>query len=503
MLFNNIQTVVLILLSLALSILPIVNDYHSRLNQKLSFLMVNVCFWGLAVFLTRNAPNAEKAIFWASLFPLGVRLAAPAFLDFSLQMVNLKDRVWDKVKYAGYASGVIFAVIDSNKHFYKGAKRYSFGYYTQGGPLHILWFCTALLLLLASCYVMGNSYSRANNFIRHKLKYFLLAGVIFVAFECFNTLPMYGFDVYPMGTLGAILGLILIAYATVENKLVDINLLISESVITLAMGSLLIIVLYYVMLALHVSAKGELLPILLVAVPYMLLLSVFAAKNSSQFLNRQFIRIFPGQYKFRKTLAENAQLLIDNHENFDESIKLVLGSPGARVIPLDQPIARELQAHQAARHSAAQDFVLAGDLKSNSAIRKAMQDENIYMMIPLQIFSRGQFTVVGYLVLDRSMCDKVYTREDFEFLKLFAHTIALAYLFSRKTVEIKIENARMRRTCQEQARKAAKLETSFDNVIEYYEKIIDQNAAQIELLREELLNQVSRPASPAKVKTHS
>ena len=78
--FNNIQILGLMLCAFVLTVFPLLNDSHKKLNQKMAFLSLNIFFWCIAVYLTRNATSAENAIFWASFFPLGVRLLGPAAL---------------------------------------------------------------------------------------------------------------------------------------------------------------------------------------------------------------------------------------------------------------------------------------------------------------------------------------------------------------------------------------------------------------------------------------
>ena len=231
------------------------------------------------------------------------------------------------IKYLAYSSGIIFYLLGPNKFFYTGAVRYPFGYYTQGGVLHLLWFGSLLLISVLACYVKIRSYRGANNFVKHKLKYFIFAGVIFLFFGCLNALPMYGIGAYPFGTLGGILALIILSYGAIKNRLIDINVLIGETALLLVVQSILIAAFVYLVVALNISSKNSLILLLTTALPSLVLISIYIAEKLHSALSRKLENIFPEKYSFRKGLSHGLELLVEDYEHFEINLASVFGIP--------------------------------------------------------------------------------------------------------------------------------------------------------------------------------
>jgi|GEM_PF-4236655 len=496
MLFYNIQIIAKILLGFLLAILILKTDFYKKLNRKFAFLAINISFFGIAIYLTRNAESPERAIFWASFFPLGIRLIAPAFLDFCLELVKLDTRGWRIAKYSGYISGIIFYFLSHSKFFYKGATYYSFGYYTQGGILHILWYWSLLLFASLGCYVIIKSHFKADNFLKHKTKYFIFGGVMFLIFACFNTLPMYGFNIYPLGILGEILAIVIGAYAAFENKLIDINILVSKTVLLFVTHLILFIMFLYLVIMLNIDKKEHLFFILSAGAITMLGISVYVSEKSHSYISKRLERILPNTYSFRKQLSRKFEVLLKNFENFDQNLKDTFGSNEVKVIPPHFPVLRGVSSFDAEGLFQKKDSLVIDDLKSNSNLKLAMERENIYAILPLQIFNMDKVMIVGFLILDSSMRNKIYMKEDFELLKMMTYTLATVWylhrLFQKYINELKEENEKLRQSIKDEYRKSNKIVSEFNGVIENYERMINDEKKQKEILQIELRNNIVR-----------
>jgi hypothetical protein len=446
MAFNEIQMLVFMFCALVLTALPLIKDRRKASNQKFSFLSANIFFWGLAVYLTRNATSPENAVFWASILPLGVRLVAPAFLDFCLDMVNNNTTRWRRIKYVSYASGITFYILGFSPYFYKGAVRYSFGYITQSGVLHSVWLVSGLIISAAACYVLAGSYLQANNLIRHKLKYLCFASAIFLLSSVANSLPMHGIEFYPFGTLGGILGLMILGYSAVENRLVDINVLVSETVLLVMAQSVLVAAFIYLVIALNIDNKSYLLLLVCAALPGLLFFSAYLSGRFRNILVRQLEKIFPEAYSFRKRLSNSLEFLMEEYEDFEENITGVFESPDIRIVPADDPAMAGLQKSYFGTTPHKNRLLALDDLKSGDIVRSALLKENIYMVVPLQLFSLEKPKLLGYLLLDLSLREKIFRKEDFDLIKTLSSSLALLWFASKSFQKLRRENEALSRS---------------------------------------------------------
>ena len=474
LLINNIQNLAIAALALLIAVLSLWKDPHRKLNRKFAFFLVNVCCWAVAVLLTRNAGTPAQAVFWAAIFPLGVRLCSPAFLDFCLEILELRARKWTVVRYSAYASGMVFWALSQTRLFYRTATRYEFGYVTQAGFLHSAWTVSAWIIIALTCYLILRSYFRADNFLKHRLKYFFFAAFIFTAFSVINTLPMYGVNIFPFGNLGQILGLGILAYAAIENRLIDINVIISETLLLLATQSAIIIGFTYVIFTLSLDDSPYFPLMIVAAVPGFLAFSIYLAEKAYPLISRRMESTFPVAYSFRAELPGKLKVLLDDCQHLDRSLEQVFGTAGARVLPADGPLLASLPAAEIARHFSAHDLLVVDELKSNSQLRAALQKENIYLMIPLKIFNSEQPSVLGYLVLDLSVRDRIYRKEDFELLRAFSYSVALIYYFGLVFAKSEREKTALAEALASEKQKAEAMAMRFDATREKYQHSLEE-----------------------------
>jgi len=105
------------------------------------------------------------------------------------------------------------------------------GYYPKAGVLHIFYIIFLFFLAGRGSYkTIGKFYNETNLFLKKQLKYVLVAfGLYFLAGIDFAV--NYGFEIYPPGFVFISISLMIIAYAIIRHRLMDIEIIIRETAI--------------------------------------------------------------------------------------------------------------------------------------------------------------------------------------------------------------------------------------------------------------------------------
>jgi signal transduction histidine kinase/CheY-like chemotaxis protein len=118
-----------------------------------------------------------------------------------------------------YVFSFIMSPLTQTQWYFSGIKRFSFGYFTQGGPAFQLFGLVGLGCMVYVIPILYGEASRAPSSEKRIKALFILYGLVAnVALTAGNILPILGFNIYPPGNFGFIpLGLI--AYGLLQHNL--------------------------------------------------------------------------------------------------------------------------------------------------------------------------------------------------------------------------------------------------------------------------------------------
>ena len=247
LIFNNLMYSFPVFLigcvTLGIGILIIINDSGKLLN-RLFFAITFILFvWNTGVFLNMIIENQRYAVINTTVFQSALVFLFSVFFHFAILLTGYGERTINKVMlYAGYIFSTLF--LGSNLFtnlFFKSMKRYKWGYYPDGGPLGLIYFIAFSFYFLYALYLINKRIKEIKGFEKKHL-IFIMSGVIggFI-FGVTNFMPVYGFNIYPLGNIAAVFFPIFVGLAIYKYHFFNIYIYLRKSLVISTLFLLIII----------------------------------------------------------------------------------------------------------------------------------------------------------------------------------------------------------------------------------------------------------------------
>jgi len=196
----------------------------SRVNQLWALFCLAVSLWGFGALLVGITADPEVAHVWWRLSHVGVILIPALFYHFIAVFANLRRQALLRLTYL-VAAAFLFA--DATP-FFIGPMRLVFGqfyYHASVNPFYIafvVWFVVMSILSLAELW-RSLPYARTRE--QALLTRWLAIGMV-IAYAGGSTcfLPIFGVNLYPYGNFALPLFPLIMAYAFLRHRLMDVGL---------------------------------------------------------------------------------------------------------------------------------------------------------------------------------------------------------------------------------------------------------------------------------------
>jgi two-component system, NtrC family, sensor kinase len=211
---------------------------HRPLNRLWFIFTVSVAVWGFGGMWIATAPTPNQALWaWRLAFACGVIWIPILFHHFVHTFCKLPGRA---SLILAYATGIAVFPLCFTNLFFSGVRlAFSSFYYTLPGaifPLFTVWWVT---LVVYSHYQLYRMHRITTGQKRSQIQYFFLATAIGYAGGSLDFLPIFGFDLYPFGNFAIVLYPMIMTYAIVQYRLMDIAVVANKG---LAYGLMLVLI---------------------------------------------------------------------------------------------------------------------------------------------------------------------------------------------------------------------------------------------------------------------
>ncbi|MDD5347260.1 MAG: histidine kinase N-terminal 7TM domain-containing protein, partial [Candidatus Omnitrophica bacterium] len=216
----------------------------SAVNRTYGLLSLGIAVWGYAYFFwPLSQENRSHFLLSFQMLHLGAILIAPSFLAFILAFLGLHKQKKNLIRLA-FLVAAIFAYLDFTPLFIQKliVPRYFFKLWARPGIAYHLYLvfwslCVVYpwLLLLKELGTKGLTTFRQN-----QLKHVLIAAVIGFVGGSSNYLLWYGIPVPPVGTILVAIHALILAYAIVRYRLMDIRVALTRTTIFVAVYALVL-----------------------------------------------------------------------------------------------------------------------------------------------------------------------------------------------------------------------------------------------------------------------
>lgn len=298
--------------TLALGLVIYCYNRRSRLNRLFLAFTLGIFVWNGGLFFNTLAADAAGAFFWVRVLHLGAAILPALFFHLVLELtgqLKQKAAVLRRVYWLSLAAGL--AVL--TPWFLKGAVPHSnFNFFVAWpGPLYLLFIASTSALYFYTYLTLLKAYRFTRGVRRNQLKYFMLASIIGYAGGYTNYLVNYNIKIFPLfphGNYLIIAYVLLMSYAIIRYRLLDIDFFIKKGLVYSALigfilaAYTLIVLLGQEILQRYFSPHPLILPILAAAA------IAFGLRPLEILFDRATDKMFfRGKYDYRQTLKDASE----------------------------------------------------------------------------------------------------------------------------------------------------------------------------------------------------
>lgn len=201
--------------------------------NKLWFLLsLSIAMWNFGYFKSLVVPDQTQALFWSRYFLYVGAIFIPAFfVHFVLSFLGiLKEK--KKIIYVIYFSSVFLLGSAFTPLLIKGmVPKLSFQYYSEPGVAYSFFLIFFAWCVVYAHYLMFKYYKKISVYKRNQLKYILLASIVGFGGGATNYPLIYDIPIFPFGHYLVFLYPIIITYAIITTRLMDITVAVTKTAI--------------------------------------------------------------------------------------------------------------------------------------------------------------------------------------------------------------------------------------------------------------------------------
>jgi two-component system NtrC family sensor kinase len=233
---------------LAIAILVYVKGAKNKINRIWSIFALGVAIYGFGGFKASTAKDPSAAFFWWQIAYIGVIMLPVLITHFIYSFLGINRPHFIKVIY--FLNFIMLAsdifckdlFVGHVSLFFVNSKWFKPAYFIYPpGPLHIihtLLFYFGLITLAHIDLIKG--YRQATSLKRHQIKYFLFATISGFTGGGTSYLPCFGISLYPVFNIAVAFCPLIIAYAILKYRLMDITVAITRTGIFVAVYTLVL-----------------------------------------------------------------------------------------------------------------------------------------------------------------------------------------------------------------------------------------------------------------------
>ena len=308
---NSVPALITASISLLLGGFVYLRGPKFSVNRTWALLSFFIALWSFSIVMIMNAPNERMGLWWARMIYFGAIPIPAVFLHFILSYVeSIQRKKWMVV--VAYLTTGLFLVLNCTDLLIKSVVTQKvFKYFGVPGETYFL-FVIAWFSLLSLCFVeMIRAYNMSVMIKKNQIKYLILASVIGFGGGASTFLPAFNVVFPPYGYYFVGIYAVIITYAIVKHRMMDINFVLKKGATYAYASFLLAIPLLALVLYAQKNAFGTIsfpfsvtiLCAIFVASYFFPQVKVKAEKTIEQY-------IFKNKYDYKKTISNLSKAMV-------------------------------------------------------------------------------------------------------------------------------------------------------------------------------------------------
>lgn len=227
-----ISGLTIIITCFPLSLLILLRSERRSLHRLWAVFNIAVGVWGIGTCGVGLSRTAEASLWWWKVAHLGGIFLGVIFFHLVTRFCRLQRRalIIGAYLYAAIFSAVVIAGIAVS------SPRLLFGslYYNTTNPLHASLIAIWVAIVAMTHFDLIKALRSATGYTRQQIKYFLTGMAVGFTGGTTVLIPMFYVPIYPLGNFSIPLYCLIVTYAIVRYRLLDINLAITRTAVFIA-----------------------------------------------------------------------------------------------------------------------------------------------------------------------------------------------------------------------------------------------------------------------------
>jgi len=231
-----ISGLLIVISSSLFGIFVFVKNRKSRVNQSWAIFSVAIAIWGYGFYKGGNATIPSLALFWYRIAYIGIIFIPVFFYHFVCVWLGLKKKT---LLYLSYLYGFFFLILEWSpwKDLFFGITNIKrlFTFYWVYPPTFLLTFFVIIwfAIVFYAHYKLYQAFKKSSGLRHNQIKYFFLATAIGFSGGGTCFLPCFGINLYPIFNFTVPLYPVIMTYAILKYRLMDIRVIIGRGAIYL------------------------------------------------------------------------------------------------------------------------------------------------------------------------------------------------------------------------------------------------------------------------------
>ncbi|MBU0502493.1 MAG: hypothetical protein KJ811_04520, partial [Candidatus Margulisbacteria bacterium] len=218
--------------SIGTAIFVYLNNPRQQTHIVWSLFCLAVSMWGWGLFWGFVTNNANEALFWGRFLNVSAIFIPMFFLHFVYAFLEIAGKKKSVLLFSYLATFfyIVFTLIFPDLFVEGVVPRGPFLFYPSAGALYYFFPILYSALVLLGISNLLKAYKQERGQKRNQINYLFWGMAIGFAGGATTFPYVFSLDLYPFGTWGVIVYVVLVAYAITKHDLMDIRVIINKTV---------------------------------------------------------------------------------------------------------------------------------------------------------------------------------------------------------------------------------------------------------------------------------
>jgi len=233
MTFYALSALLNFITSVIIGIFVYFKNKRGAVNQSYGLLSLSIAFWSGSYFLWQISRDYDTALLWVRLLSIGAVFIPIFYLYFILCLLNKQNEHKTEI-IAGLTISFLFTPLVFRDVFIKDLwKKLSFPFWPDASIVYTVFLLFFFLCVIYALHLMSGVYKKSTGaeYKRSQIRYVFIASIVGFLGGSTNYLLWYDIPIPPVLNFLVAVHVLILAYAIVKYRLMDITVAITRTTI--------------------------------------------------------------------------------------------------------------------------------------------------------------------------------------------------------------------------------------------------------------------------------